>query len=79
MQAIGCGKVLRRGDHAWDRWGIVLCDKCDKARPASFVAVYYGGRLNRNLHCGAEVFRLKGLRQVKGKLKVKNSRKRIRG
>lgn len=79
MHQLGCGKPLRRGDMAWDRWGIVLCDDCDKARPASIMAVYYGGRLNRNIHCGAEVFRLKGMKTVKGKLKAKKSKKRVRG
>jgi len=76
VQQLGCGKPLRRGEMVWDRWGIILCDDCDKKRPASIMAVYYGGRLNRNLNCGDRVFHLKGTRRVKGKLKAKKSEER---
>lgn len=40
-----CGKVLQLGDVAWNRWGNLYCDDCDKKYPAPLMAVYYGGKL----------------------------------
>ena len=74
MQQLGCKKPLRRGDSAWDRWGIMLCDDCDKSKPASILAVYYGGRLNRGINCGDRIFQLKKIKRAKGQLKANKLR-----
>ena len=71
MHQLGCGVTISRGEQAWDRWGIILCDQCDKKKPASRLAAYYGGLLKRAMKCGDQVFHLKGSRRVKGKLKGK--------
>ena len=51
----GCGRLIRKGELAWDRWGIILCDQCDKDTPAPHLAVYHGGLLKRTMTCGQTV------------------------
>jgi hypothetical protein len=67
MRKYGCGKVLNKGDMAFDRWGIILCPECDEATPASLMAVYYGGRLNSTATCGEMVMKAVRIRTVKQK------------
>ena len=78
VSKIGCGKRLRKGDAAFDRWGILLCDACDKVTPASVMAVYYGGKLNQDAQCGQIVFNVHRVKHKHGNLGLKPKNKGVK-
>ena len=47
-----CGKKLKVGDRAVNRWGRVLCLDCDRKYKAPYMAVYTEGELLISSYCG---------------------------
>jgi hypothetical protein len=58
-----CGKKLSMGDTAYNRWGILMCEECDKKNPAPFMAAYAGGKLAYDGHICGENFVIQSARQ----------------
>ena len=52
----GCGKPLSKGQHAWDRWGILLCDKCNELSGVPYRTTLFGGNLLAKATCGDRLF-----------------------
>jgi len=63
MKNLGCGKKLKVGDLAFNRWGVIICEECDKKHLAPMFAVYEGGYLKRECRCGDYVDKIRELRR----------------
>ena len=53
-----CGKQLSMGNMAWNHYGVLMCDECDRKNPGTFMAVYEGGKLAYDGHICGETLKI---------------------